>query len=237
MHLEDVAGIIRCADGLSAPRWVFVEKVLPEHRGNWLLDKHLGAGRDPRLTTLPVPAGARPVPFRDAVVVFERGVEPARPRFEGPCACEEILNFFDGTGMEPSGAMQGYFAAQGISSGSALAREMTIHAHTLWLLWCVDRYQVARSSAAQHVSRRLLQQLAAVRRNPKSPDFEGLEPYMRHVGDLGGMMRAPKFDSWVATSMKDLAQVQKQARMVKEEAEAAAKPGRNGKNNKKTEAE
>ena len=139
--------------------------------------------------------------------------------------------------MEPAGAMQAYFAAQAISAGSALAREMTIHAHTLFLMYCVDRYQTSRSSAAQHVSRRLLQQLAAVRRNPKSPDFEGLEPYMRHLGDLGGVMQAPRFDCFVANSMKDMAQVQKQARMVKEEAEAASKPRKGGKNDKKQKDE
>ena len=70
----------------------------------------------------------------------------------------------------------------------------------------------------EHITRRILQILAAVRRNPNAPDFEGLDAYMRHMADGTGQLRAPKFGQHIAALMKEEAVVLKQTRLAREEA-------------------
>ena len=46
------------------------------------------------------------------------------------------------------------------------------------------------SAAAEHIARRILQQQAALRKDPKSANYDSLEPYMAHAMDVTGVARA-----------------------------------------------
>ena len=107
--------------------------------------------------------------------------------------------------------------------------ELTLHFYTVWLLTCVDRVNLRRSAAGEHICRRILQQQAAIRRDPTSPNFEGLEPYMSHAAGTSGVVRAPKFEKFVAERNRDTSTVLKQMRLAKEETETRGREKGNDK--------
>lgn len=63
----------------------------------------------------------------------------------------------------------------------------------------------------------------ATRRNPKAPDFVGLDIVLAPVVDEAGSMQARTFGDWVSQHEKSKAQVLKGARMRREEKTAATK--------------
>ena len=75
---------------------------------------------------------------------------------------------------------------------------------------------------------------AAVRKNPKSPSFVGLDAFLSHAFDENGGVVVAEFQKYVADEQKAEAQVMKQYRMWQEEQEAAAASDANpNKKNKK----
>ena len=143
--------------------------------------------------------------------------------FEGSSAAGEVLDGISNSGMEPTSYVAQFFQQVGASPKMSGSIELTHHFFTVWLLTCVDRVDLRRSAAGEHICRRILQQQAAIRRDPKSPNYEGLEPYMAHAADTSGVVRAPKFEKFVAERNRDTSTVLKQMRLAKEETEARGK--------------
>ena len=79
-----------------------------------------------------------------------------------------------------------------------------------------DKYDLFHSFSAEHLSRRMLQQLRAVRTNPKSPDFSALASYMRHAEEAFGIVPAPTFDKYV-TGREDAGPVLEAGPLYREE--------------------
>ena len=96
------------------------------------------------------------------------------------------------------------------------------HIHTLWLLSCHDRLDVAQLAAGEHIARRVLQIQRSVKKNPQNPEFDGLDAYMRHSQDASGTVFAPTFDRHIAEVQKNEAQVLKQFRLTREEEDQVA---------------
>ena len=86
------------------------------------------------------------------------------------------------------------------------------------LRWQVrfDRLDVSMPASAELCVRRLVQIEAAVRRNPKVPDFSGLGALMSAATDESGGATAAVFTQWVADRQKDQAAVAKQGRLLRE---------------------
>ena len=82
---------------------------------------------------------------------------------------------------------------------------------------CADGANLFFSSAAEHFSRRFLQCQQAVKKSPKSPDFEGLDEYMDHTRGAGGVIVAAKFEEVIAARLKSKAMIMKQMRLNREE--------------------
>jgi hypothetical protein len=94
----------------------------------------------------------------------------------------------------------------------------------------VDQISPSTTATGEFCARKVIQIQRAVQRNPKQPDYEGLDVMMSHpVNELGGAVTR-NFTAWVADQQKSEAQVLKQMRMFKEEqAEAAKRSSRTGK--------
>ena len=156
--------------------------------------------------------------------------------FEGPAAFPEVAAAMARSGLEPAGFVAQYYQTSGLGPRSALGIEFAYLIHSLWLLAVVDRLDCYRLTSAEHLARRVLQIQKAVRRNPRSPDFENLTEYMRHAADATGTVSAPVFDRHVADRQRDEAQVMKQTRLAREENDADEKrkraPKGGGKNEK-----
>ena len=78
-------------------------------------------------------------------------------------------------------------------------------------------------AAAEFASRRVLMIQRAVRRNPRNPDFEGLETFMAHAFDTSGGVVTTQFDAEMAEMRKTQAVILKSESLLKEESEADSK--------------
>jgi hypothetical protein len=158
--------------------------------------------------------------------------------FEGTSAANEVCKGISASGMEPMAYCAQFFTHVGASPKMSGSIELANHFFTVWLLMCVDRVDVRHSAAAEHVCRRILQQQTAIRRDPRSPNYDSLGPYMAHAADTTGVLRAPSFAKHVAETNKDEANILKQQRLAREENDARTGPGgKAGKNKKKKEGE
>ena len=101
-----------------------------------------------------------------------------------------------------------------------------------WLMLCVDRIDALNVSGVEFAARRLLMIQRAVRRNPRAPDFEGLECFTTNAIDSAGGVATLEFEKFMADIQKAEAQVLKQQRMARVETEAAEKRKRDGKGGK-----
>ena len=84
--------------------------------------------------------------------------------------------------------------------------------------------------------RRIIMIETAVARNPRSPNWEGLELCFSPTLSETGAITTQVFDAWFAGVQKDHAFVLKQQRLLQEERDAEAKKQKSG-NKKKGEQE
>ena len=155
--------------------------------------------------------------------------------FEGPAAFPEVAAAMSRSGLEPAGFVAQYYQTSGLAPRSALGIEFSYLIHSLWLQAVVDRLDCYRLASAEHLARRVLQVQKAVRRNPRSHDFENLTEYMRHAADATGTVSALVFDRHVADRQRDEAQVMKQTRLAREENDEDKKRKRGPKGGGKNE--
>ena len=169
--------------------------------------------------------------FREVASTFKTDATLRDDVFEGVQAVRETTNSVVNSNMEPAAFAQQLIRTLGVPPKSGIATELSVHFTSLYLLSVIDGVDLLSSTAAEHCSRRILQQVRAAKRNGRNPDFEGLEFYLRHMSEIGGMMHSAKFDAHVASVMRDTAQIMKQDRMQREE-EAALEKSRKGKKGK-----
>ena len=197
--------------------WRSAERVLKADYPDWLAAKRSGAGRDKRLLRCDKRSDGKPILLRDASKLMDATAVLDARIFDGPPALAEVLRSVETSGVEDQGWGQQYVANSGMSPKSGLAVEFMQLVYNLFYLICHDLLDGRHCSAAEHVARRILQIQKAVKRNPKSPDFEGLEVYCRHMTDSSGSVFAPTFDKHVAEIQKAAAVTLKQDRLNREE--------------------
>ena len=125
--------------------------------------------------------------------------------------------------MEPAVFCQTWETVSGVAPRSALAIEHRISIHSFFLLAVVDGIDVTQSAAAEHIARRVMQIHRAVKRCAKAPQFEGLEPYLSHMGDVASGSTASAFETFVAGELKTEGVYLKQVRLAADEREAQEK--------------
>ena len=104
-----------------------------------------------------------------------------------------------------------------------MAIEFTVQMMALAHMISLDQYNLYNSASVEIVARRLLMIMPAVKRNPRAPDFEGLDAFLSTATDSSGVVASLDFDKYIADSQKNGAVIMKQNRILKEEHEAAAK--------------
>ena len=107
--------------------------------------------------------------------------------------------------------------------------------HCFYLLSAVDRLNLSRLHAAEHLSRRILQIQRAARKNPRNPSFEGLEVFGRHLPGVSQPLRTAEFDKFVTDAQKVDAFVMKQDRLMREETAALQKQSKSQQHEKSGE--
>ena len=219
--VEGSTGLVNELDVSGAPRWTFVENVTTTQLEQWTKEKREGSGRDPRLSKS-TPYG-RPQLFREAFANFVDKT-PDSELFEGPSAATELCKSISASDLEPSAYVEQFILNSGVAARGGLAMELRCSVHALALLATNDRLNLPSLSGCEHLSRHSLQLMRAAKKNPKSPDFEGLEPYVRHMGVAASTtVRTPKFDQHVSEAQRTEAFIMKQNRLVREETSSHAK--------------
>ena len=111
----------------------------------------------------------------------------------------------------------------GVLEKSSICRVHKSTCDALHMMMSYDQINLLNSAAAEHLVRQLLLWETAVRRNPKNPDYDGLDVILSPLVDEGGAVNTKAFTSWVAVQQKEDAVVMKGARLWRVEREAADK--------------
>ncbi len=162
-------------------------------------------------------AGVRHLPFKDALLRSKEASLPGFP-LKGPRAAPELLLAIRDAGQSSyDDHCTTWLRKSGISEKAAAAREHRTISISLRLMQTYDQIDAANSAAGELLSRRLLQIEAATRRNPRQPDFEGLDGILDVALDEGGSAILPRFTEWVGKQQQAEASVLKAGRQWHEE--------------------
>ena len=211
---QDAAALVSADDG-HGRRWTFAERVVPKDKDEWVRDKREGGGHDPRLLVTDALPN-RVLPIGLAVQATSKKAA-LHPNFAGANATSEVLGSMESCGLEPAGFVADFLTKSGISPTSGLAAEYAYLIHAIFLMLCVDRIDGRATASMEHMCRRVLQIQRAVKKNPKSPDFGGLDAYMRHAELPMGMSRSPLFDQYIMEQQKVEGKVLQNSRLNQEE--------------------
>ena len=80
-----------------------------------------------------------------------------------------------------------------------------------------DQLDMSSLASAEMLVRWLIQVEVASERNPRHPDYSGLDIVIAAPVTTGGRATTTKFSTWVTERMKERAQIWKQERLFKEE--------------------
>ena len=219
--------------------WTVAQRLRPRDLQEWVDEKRSGAGRDPRLNEGPPTEAGKRALTSSAVSTLVTTKMPGWI-FQGPSASKELFAGIVSNGMEPPGYLAHYQASSGMSTTSGLAVELKVLLTVLWLLVTHDRVNIFNLAGAELVSRRVLMIQRAVKKNSRSPDFEGLDGYLSNTLDpLGGVL-CPEFNKHISELQKTESAILKQQRLAREEADAVTarkKKEKDGKGGGKAEKE
>lgn len=211
--------VLAPVDGVAT--WKFAQHVRDADLAQWIAEKRIGLGRDPRLTGLTIDPKHPVILFRDAVADMDR-TAPLWMRFAGNSVTVEMVDAMLASGIEPPALATLWEQQSGVNPKSSLAVEHRMLILALWLMACRDRLDLFHSASAEHISRRIIQIEKAVRKSPRAPDFEGLDAYAEHIKDGAGVLVTPQFDQHVAQRQKTENFLLKQQRQAREEATSLA---------------
>jgi hypothetical protein len=153
---------------------------------------------------------------------MESGVTP-HPIFEGPDAFFELSKSIAASAMEPPAFSAQFIQQSGANMKSTHAITYRYVLSAIHLMVSVDRLQGCRLASAQHLARWAMMLQRALRRNPKAPDFSGLDSYMLHAQDQNGVMATPLFDRHITEKQRVDGQFMKQMRLQRDEEAADEK--------------
>eukprot|EP00435_Cladocopium_sp_Y103_P008686 s1575_g2.t1 len=143
--------------------------------------------------------------------------------FTGPRATKEYLTSVrDGPG-DLITYHAGWVRASGIAQNSAIAHEHRTLVETLRLGLSRDQLDLSNLCSFENICRRLMVLEIAASRNPSAPDFTGLDVVTEAPIAQHGQAQVSSMTSWVTERLKERAQIQKQARLFKEEFNKGAK--------------
>ena len=209
-RMEGTVGLV-----IEKGQWTTMERVLQTDVSAWKLEKHVGAGRDPRLLGV-VPVSERTPLFRDAVRDMEKVTSPPEG-FEGPSSTTELAEGLVKSGLEPPAWVEQFITSVGLGPRTGLAVELRWLTHCPYPLGAACRLNLARLHSAERLSRRTLRIQSAARKNLRNPSFEGPEGYGRHLPRVPQPLRMSEFDKFVMDAQETDAFVMKKDRLMRVE--------------------
>ena len=161
-------------------------------------------------------SGKRFISLQDAFPLFKES-QMKDWGFSGPRAVKEYLESI----REASSDLASYHL-QWLQHSGANPRTALVHEHrniieVLRLGVSRDQLDVSNLLSFELLVRRAIQLELAVARSPQNPEFAGLEALMEAPLTSPGSASTRGLDLWLTERLKEKAQIQKQARLFKEE--------------------
>jgi len=197
----------------------------------WREEKSSGPGRDFRVLALQ--RDAQRARFRTVREILGLLTPLSSPPptgwpFRGPSATLELLTSIRAVSDDIVQFHEHFLRSTGLTAGHAVAIKHREMLSVLMHMVSFDQLDVTQLGAAECLCRYILQIHQAVRRNPKAPDFAGLQVMtMSRLDSTGGVLTGD-FARYVADEQKSEAFTMKQHRLHAEEEEkrrASAKKG------------
>ncbi|CAK0895895.1 unnamed protein product [Prorocentrum cordatum] len=181
-----------------------------------------GAGRGPRVVGDERDQdGGRYIDFRDSVRRMKETTIPGWPLQGRRATREAVLSLRDGGQGNWEEHHATWLRRSGVAERGNVAREHHMICVSLRMMQQFDQLDLFNIAGAEYLVRRLKQLESATRKNPRAPDFEGLDLILdAGVDDTGGMV-LPEFDGWVGDQARARAQTMKANRQWQEERTAA----------------
>ncbi|CAK0808623.1 unnamed protein product [Prorocentrum cordatum] len=203
---------------------VFVEKVQVGQLEAWKTARHAGAGDLRLLGDHRDASGRRHLALAEAVAMMRETdcddwVSPD-PRV----AKEWLVSIRDGPG-DATSCHGPWVRRSGVSESSAVAHIHYVLCEAARLAMQTDQLDVTNLSSFELIMRRICQDETAVARNPRHPDYGGLEIVLHAPTTEQGQASTSKFTEWVTGRLKEQAAIYKQTRLWNEE-QRALQPAR-----------
>jgi len=195
---------------------VFVEKVDASDIVTWKKAREASEGDLRLLGVHRSSCGDRFLSFRDAVALLKE-TPLSDWKSKGPRAFREFcMAVRDGPGDLTSYHAE-WERRSGVGNNTSVCHIHFVLCEVVRLLLCVDQCDGSNMQAAELVVRRIIQDEAAVARNPRHPDYGGLQLIMDSPISEQGHAQVAKFTEWMISQLRDQAGIFKQSRLWNEE--------------------
>ncbi|CAE8613579.1 unnamed protein product [Polarella glacialis] len=195
---------------------VFVEKVQADKLAAWAAKAFKDASYTRLLGDHRDAAGKRKLDLSSAVAMMRETKMDDFP-LQGVRACREYLSAIS----EGPGNINSYHAEwvrlSGVNEASAVCHSHRTLSETMRLLIIFDQVDLSNMAGGEQLIRWIIQIETAVERNPKLPDFSGLDIVTGATASSEGKALAPKFGEWITERMKSRATIWKSQRLYNEE--------------------
>ncbi|CAK0890753.1 unnamed protein product [Prorocentrum cordatum] len=198
---------------------VFIEKVQSNQLQEWMTSRSSEGGDLRTLGDHRDSAGRRHLPLSDAISLMRETSfdDWAMP---GPRVAKEwLVSVRDGPGDLSSYHGQ-WVRRSGVSESSAVAHIHDVLCESVRLAIQTDQLDVTNLLSFELIMRRICQDETAVARNPRRPDYGGLEVLLRAPTTEQCQASTNKFTEWVTGRLKEQAAIYKQTRLWNEEQRA-----------------
>ncbi|CAK0811092.1 unnamed protein product [Prorocentrum cordatum] len=195
---------------------LFIEKAQSNQLQGWMTSRSSEGGDLRTLGDHRDSAGRRRLPLPDAISLMRETSfdDWAMP---GPRVAKEwLVSVRDGPGDLSSYHGQ-WVRRSGVSESSAVAHIHCVLCESVRLAIQTDQLDVTNLLSFELIMRRICQDETAVARNPRHPDYGGLEILLRAPTTEQGQASANKFTEWVTGRLKEQAAIYKQIRLWNEE--------------------
>ncbi|CAK0868029.1 unnamed protein product, partial [Prorocentrum cordatum] len=200
----------------------------------WQARARGGPGRDPRI------AGDERDEEKDRFMSFRASVSKMREQaipgwpLKGKRATREACLALRDAGQEGWDEHHTTWVRRsGIPEKSNTAREHRMLCSVLRIMQQFDQLDLYNVAGVEYMVRRLKQLEAATRRNPRQPDFDGLDVVLDAAIDESGGFVLPAFDAWVGEQQRSEAAIMKAGRQWREETSASGSKDKPPKHPKK----
>ena len=212
--VRDEVGLVKIDD-----EWCTMARVKDADLDSWKLQRWTGGGRDPRIAGHRVDVqGRRYIPEVDAIASWRppKAVPKDNP-LQGPSVVAEFFDGLRSSGRTLAAHDQEWRGRSGVPEFGICARFHTALSEVLRYAVTVDQLDPTNCISLELVNRYLVMVESACDRNPKAPDWDGLEALVTPAISLRGAVEVPKFQNWLSSNQRDRAVILKQGRLLREE--------------------